>query len=54
MKAVWSWLMELVDLDRAPTVELGVVVFTVAGIEIEGVTDLGGGFRGVVFYYVVG
>jgi phenylalanyl-tRNA synthetase beta chain len=54
MKAVWSWLMELVDLDRAPTVEEGARALTGAGLEVEGLTDLGAGFRGVVVAEVVG
>lgn len=54
MKALWSWLLELVDLDRAPTVEEGARALTGAGLEIEGVTDLGAGFSGVVVAEVVG
>jgi len=54
MKAVWSWLMELVDLPRTPTVEQGATALTGAGIEIEGLTDLGSTFSGVVVAEVVG
>jgi phenylalanyl-tRNA synthetase beta chain len=53
MKAVWSWLLELVDLDRAPTVEEGARALTAVGLEIEALTDLGAGFRGVVVAEVV-
>jgi phenylalanyl-tRNA synthetase beta chain len=53
MKAVWSWLLELVDLDRVPTVEEGARALTAGGLEIEGITDLGAGFSGVVVAEVV-
>ena len=53
MKALWSWLLELVDLDRTPTVEEGAQALTGAGLEVEAVTDLGAGFRGVVVAEVV-
>jgi phenylalanyl-tRNA synthetase beta chain len=53
MKIVWSWLLELVDLDRAPTVEEGARALTAAGLEIEGLTNLGAGFSGVVVAEVV-
>ncbi|MCA9679082.1 MAG: phenylalanine--tRNA ligase subunit beta, partial [Myxococcales bacterium] len=54
MKIVWSWLLELCDLDRAPTVEEGARALTAGGLEIEGLTDLGAGFGGVVVAEVVG
>jgi phenylalanyl-tRNA synthetase beta chain len=54
MKIVWSWLLELVDLDRTPTVEEGARALTGAGLEIEALTDLGAGFSGVVVAEVVG
>ena len=54
MKVLWSWLLELCDLDRAPTVEEGARALTRGGLEIEGMTDLGAGFRGVVVAEVVG
>jgi len=54
MKAVWSWLLELVDLDRVPSVEEGARALTGGGLEIEGITDLGAAFRGVVVAEVVG
>ena len=53
MKVLWSWLLELCDLDRAPTVEEGARALTRGGLEIEGMTDLGAGFRGVVVAEVV-
>lgn len=53
MKVLWSWLLELCDLDRQPTVEDGARALTRGGIEIEGVTDLGAGFSGVVVAEVV-
>jgi phenylalanyl-tRNA synthetase beta chain len=53
MKVVWSWLLELVDLDRHPTVEEGARALTAAGLEIEGLTDLGAGFTGVIVAEVV-
>ena len=53
MKVLWSWLLELCDLDRVPTVEEGAQALTRGGLEIEGMTDLGAGFRGVVVAEVV-
>ncbi|HTR50934.1 MAG TPA: phenylalanine--tRNA ligase subunit beta [Kofleriaceae bacterium] len=53
MKALWSWLLELCDLDRVPTPEEGARALTRAGIEIEQLVDLGAGFRGVVVAEVV-
>jgi phenylalanyl-tRNA synthetase beta chain len=54
MKVLWSWLLELCDLDNLPTVEEGAKALTRGGIEIEGLADLGAGFRGVVVAEVVG
>ncbi|MGN6109647.1 MAG: phenylalanine--tRNA ligase subunit beta, partial [Kofleriaceae bacterium] len=54
MKVLWSWLLELCDLDRQPTVEEGARALTRGGLEIEGMTDLGAGFSGVVVAEVVG
>jgi phenylalanyl-tRNA synthetase beta chain len=54
MKVLWSWLLELCDLDQMPTVEEGARALTRGGIEIEGLTDLGAGFKGVVVAQVVG
>jgi phenylalanyl-tRNA synthetase beta chain len=53
MKVLWSWLLELCDLDQVPTVEEGTRALTRAGVEIEGMTDLGAGFSGVVVAEVV-
>ena len=53
MKVLWSWLLELCDLDLQPTVDEGARALTRGGIEIEGVTDLGAGFSGVVVAEVV-
>ncbi|NVB78122.1 MAG: phenylalanine--tRNA ligase subunit beta [Kofleriaceae bacterium] len=54
MKVLWSWLLEFCDLDHAPTVEEGARALTRSGVEIEGMTNLGAGFRGVVVAEVVG
>lgn len=54
MKVLWSWLLELCDLDKMPTVEDGAAALTRGGIEIEAMTNLGAGFRGVVVAEVVG
>jgi len=53
MKVLWSWLLELCDLDRQPTAEEGARALTRGGLEIEGLTDLGAGFAGVVVAEVV-
>jgi len=54
VKILWSWLLELCDLDKQPTVEEGARALTRGGLEIEGMTDLGAGFSGVVVAQVVG
>ena len=54
MKVLWSWLLELVDLDKLPTVEEGARALTRGGLEIEGMTNLGAAFSGVVIAEVVG
>ena len=54
MKVLWSWLIELCDLDQQPSVEQGAKALTRGGLEIEGMTDLGAGFSGVVVAQVVG
>jgi len=54
MKVLWSWLLELCDLDQVPTVEEGARALTRGGIEIETTSHLGGAFRGVVVAQVVG
>ena len=53
MKVLWSWLLELCDLDRQPTAEEGARALTRGGLEIEGMTNLGAGFAGVVVAEVV-
>ncbi len=54
MKVLWNWLLELCDLDKQPTVEEGASALTRSGLEIEGITNLGAGFSGVVVAQVVG
>src|SRR5438093_1096294 len=41
VKVLWSWLLELCDLDHQPTAEDGARALTRGGLEIEGMTDLG-------------
>ena len=53
MRILWSWLLEMCDLDKMPTVEEGAAALTRLGIEIESLTNLGAGFRGVVVAEVV-
>jgi len=53
MKVLWSWLLELCDLHNVPSVEEGASALTRLGIEIEGLTNLGAGFKGVVVAEVV-
>src|SRR3954467_11038252 len=53
MKVLWSWLLELCDLDKMPSVEEGASALTRGGLEIEGLTNLDAGFRGVVVAEVV-
>ncbi len=48
MRVVWSWLLELVALERELTVEEGADALTGAGLEVEGIERLGAGFSGVV------
>lgn len=53
MRAVWSWLMEMVDVDpngvgRDVSAEEGARALTAAGLEIEAVEHIGAGFAGVV------
>src|SRR3954451_12647950 len=54
MKVLWSWLLEMCDLNNVPSVEEGASALTRGGLEIEGLTNLGAGFRGVVVAEVVG
>src|SRR6476619_4621688 len=54
MKVLWSWLLEMCDLDVVPTVDEGAKALTRAGLEIEALTYLGAAFKGVVVAEVVG
>ncbi len=54
MKILRNWLLELCDLDRVPTADEIAAALTAVGLEIEGVTDLGAGFSGVVVAEVTG
>jgi hypothetical protein len=40
MKVLWSWLLELCDLDKQPTVEEGARALTRGGLEVEGLLGL--------------
>jgi phenylalanyl-tRNA synthetase beta chain len=53
MKILWNWLLEYCDLDHALTAEQGAAALTRAGLEVEGFTDLGAAFTGVVVAEVV-
>ncbi len=53
MKILWNWLLEYCDLDQSMTAEQGAAALTKAGLEVEGLTDLGAGFSGVVVAEVV-
>jgi len=52
VKIVWSWLRELVELDREITAEEGARALTHAGLEVEAMTRTGD-FEGVVIAEVV-
>jgi phenylalanyl-tRNA synthetase beta chain len=54
VKVLWSWLLELCDFDKQPTVEEGAKALTRAGLEVDGLTNLGAAFSGVVVAEVVG
>jgi phenylalanyl-tRNA synthetase beta chain len=54
MKVLFQWLLELCDLNNQPTPQEAATALTRAGIEIEGMTDLGAAFKGVVVAEVVG
>lgn len=54
MRVLWSWLCELCDFDTEPTVEQAAQALTGRGLEVEELTDLSAGFRGVVVAEVVG
>jgi phenylalanyl-tRNA synthetase beta chain len=53
MKVLWRWLLELCDLDHQPSADEVARALTRGGLEIEGMTDLGAGFTGVVVAEVV-
>lgn len=54
MRAVWSWLRELVELDQDISAEQAAQAFTNAGLEVESVETIGAEVRGVVIAEVVG
>ncbi len=54
MLAVWSWLLEMVDLDREVDPEEGARVLTDAGLEVESIEQTGSDFDGVVIAEVTG
>ena len=53
MRAVWSWLLELAELGREVGADEGAALLTGAGLEVEALERLGGGFSGVVVAEVV-
>lgn len=53
MRALWSWLLELCELDREVGADEGAALLTGAGLEVEAIERLGGGFSGVVVAEVV-
>ncbi len=54
MHVVWSWLQELIDIDRDVSVEEAAATLTGAGLEVEDLQTLGDDFSGVVVAEVVG
>ncbi len=52
MKIVWSWLRELVELDREITADEAARALTHAGLEVEGIERVGA-FEGVVLAEVI-
>jgi len=54
MKAVWSWMLELCELEREVSVEEGAAALTDLGLEVEGIERLGGEVSGVVIAEVLG
>jgi phenylalanyl-tRNA synthetase beta chain len=54
VRAVWSWLRELVELDQDISAEEAAQALTSAGFEVESVSSFGHDFRGVVVAEVVG
>ncbi|HWN66744.1 MAG TPA: phenylalanine--tRNA ligase subunit beta [Haliangium sp.] len=53
MRAVWSWLRELVEIDQDISAEEAARALTSTGFEVESVTSFGQDFRGVVVAEVV-
>ena len=53
MRAVWSWLLELCELERPLQADEGARLFTGAGLEVEAFEEIGAGFSGVVIAEVV-
>ncbi|HWM86155.1 MAG TPA: phenylalanine--tRNA ligase subunit beta [Kofleriaceae bacterium] len=53
MRAVWSWLLELAELEREVGADEGAALLTGAGLEVESIERLGGDFSGVVVAEVV-
>lgn len=54
MRAVWSWLRELVELDQDISAEEAARALTGAGFEVESIETYGHDFQGVVVAEVVG
>ena len=48
MKAVWSWILELCELEREITPEEGAQALTDLGLEVEGIEVTGEGIEGVI------
>jgi phenylalanyl-tRNA synthetase beta chain len=53
VRAVWSWLLELAELERDVSADEGARLLTGAGLEVEAALRLGGAFSGVVVAEVV-
>ena len=53
MHVVWSWLLEMIELDREVDAEEGARVLTAAGLEVEDIHAIGDDFSGVVVAEVV-
>ena len=53
MRAVWSWLLELCELEREVSADEGAALLTGAGLEVESTERLGAAFSGVVVAEVV-
>jgi len=48
MRAVWSWLQELIEVDRDVSADEAAATLTGAGLEVEDIETVGGDFSGVV------